>query len=461
MKNFFNNAIYAILLASVFNLISCSSEEPIDFKSNESETLTANSVISQLMERTVSNDGSHDNIVDGSSCFDIRLPYQVLINDLEITINSEDDLKFIEELFDAVDSDDDILDIIFPIVVTMADYSELTINDISDLKEIAEKCVEGGNDDDIECIDVIYPVTLFTYDINLEKTGSITILNDMEMRRFFAGLEENDLISIDFPVMFETFDGTKITANNNQELIDAIELAKETCDEDDDNDHNDDDFTKESLDSLLVACPLQVKEIIRSSTQGIAIEEYAGYLLNFKEDGTVIAQNGEGNMLEGLWDTKISDYRVKLTLDFEYLEVFSLEWLVYEIDEDTIKLYLSDTDGDKIIMKKACEEAMVACTESFIKENLQECVWEIDIENENVVNILRIDFSNMNIHVREPNGVVIDEGNWSISGTTLTFNNLSLEWANAVGDWQMIECSEARFKLKKGEEYLVLKKYCE
>lgn len=463
MKKFLNFATYAVLLAFALSFTACSTEEALDIQLNEKQTLTASSATSKLIERTVSNDGSYDNIVDGSSCFDIRFPYTVMVNGLEITIDSKDDLEIIEELFDAIDSDDDILDIIFPITITKADYAEITINSIADLREIAEQCVEGGDDDDIECIDVIYPVTLFTYNPNLEQTGSVTVESDKEMRRFFAGLSETDIISIEFPVMFEMYDGTKVTVNNNEELADAMERAKEACDEDDDNDHNDDDFTEERLDSLLVECPWLVKELQRSNLQqGVVADAYADYVLNFKEDGTVIARDREGNMLAGEWETKVSDYRVKLTLNFEFLEAFSLEWFVYEIDKDRIKLYIIGADGDKIVMKRACEEPMVDCSEAFIAEKLQNCVWAVSNgESESFLNHLRIDFSDMNIHVRNPNETVVDEGNWEISGTTITFNNLSMEMANYIGEWEIIECRADRFKMKRGEEYLVVEKDCE
>ncbi|MFK7814626.1 MAG: hypothetical protein AB8B59_19175 [Maribacter sp.] len=463
MKKFMNYTTYAILLALTLIFTSCSTEDPLDIQYDDTQTLTASSATSKLIANTVSNDGSHDNIIDGSSCFDIRFPYTVMVNGLEITIDSDDDLQLIEELFDAVDGDDDLLDIIFPITITKADYTEITINSLADMIELAAQCVEGGDDDDIECIDVIYPVTLFTYDPNLEQTGSVTVESDKEMRRFFASLSETDIISLEFPVMFEMNDGTKITVNSNAELADALERAKNACDEDDDNDHNDDDFTEERLDSLLVECPWLVKELYRSnSQQGSIADAYADYVLNFKDDGTVVARDREGNMLEGEWETKVSDYRVKLTLEFEFVEAFSLEWFVYEIDKDRIKLYIIGADGDKIIMKRICEEPMVDCTEAFIKEALlDDCVWAVtDGENE-FLDSLRIDFSNMNIHVINPNETVVDEGNWEISENTITFNNLSMEMANYIGEWEIIQCRADRFKMKRGEEYLVIEKDCE
>ncbi len=458
MKKFFKSAMYASLLVVALSFTSCQKESPVDVQLDDEQTLVANSATAKLIERTVSNDGSFDNIVDGSSCFDIRFPYTVEVNGLEITINSEQDLELIEKIFDALENDDDILDILFPITIILADYSEITINGVEDLREISEECIEGGGDDDIECIDVVYPVTLFTYNPNLQQTGSVTVDSDKELRRFFAGLSETDIIGIDFPVVFEMYDGTKVTVNSNSELAQAIERAKEACDEDDDNDHNDDDFTEERLDSLLVECPWLVKEIKRNDQDNS--EQYADYLLTFKEDGSVVARDREGNVLHGEWNTRVSDYRVLLKLEFETLVDFTLEWFVHDLDGERIKLHAGD--GNKIIMKSACGHEPHECGEGFIKEVLQTCKWVVSNGESSFLDDLAIDFSDMNIHVRNPNDVVVDEGNWMISGTTLTFNNLSETLANYVGEWQVIECSNERFKLKRGtEDFLVLEKDCE
>ena len=457
MKKYFNYTAYAILLAFVLSFTACSNEDPVSVQQEET-ALTISSTITKLIKNTVSNDGSHDNIIDGSSCFDISFPYTVVVHGLEITIDSIDDLKTIEELFDAIDSDDDVLDIIFPVTITMADYAELTINNLGELKAIAEKCIEGGADDDIECIDVIYPVTLYTYNTSIEQTNTVTVNNDKELRLFFTGLNETDLISVQFPVMFEMYDGTKVTVNDNDELKSALELAKDACDEDDDNDYNDDDFTQERLDSYLVECSWLVDEIKRDNFN--STDQYRGYILNFKEDGSVVARDIDGSMLTGEWSTRISEFQVKLTLEFEFLADFNLEWFVYDLDKDRIKLYADD--GNKIIMKKFCGEVLEVCSQDFIAEKLQNCKWAISNgESESFLDHLQIDFSNMNIHVINPNEIIVDEGNWTIYENILSLNDLSMEMENYTGEWEVIECSTDRFKVKRGDEYLVLEKDCD
>ena len=67
----------------------------------------------------------------------------------------------------------------------------------------------------------------------------------------------------------------------------------------------------------------------------------------------------------------------------------------------------------------------------------------------------------MNIHVRNPNETVVDEGNWSIDQGVLSFNDLSLEVANYIGEWTVISCAEDRFEIKRGEELLVFERNCD
>lgn len=457
MKKFFKSALFTSLLVIALSFIACQKEYDPIVEINEQDTMTATSAVASLMTNMVSNDGSFDNIVDGSSCFDIRFPYSVSVNGLEITINSKEDLLLIEEIFDALDEDNDILDIIFPVTITLADYSEITIQNIDELRQHAEQCIEGGDDDDIECIDVVYPVTFFTFNLDSEQTGSVKVESDKEMRRFFAGLDVEDLISIQFPVSFELHDGETNTVNNIDELRETIAKAEKACDEDDDNDHNDDDFTKERLDSLLVECPWLIKEVQRYSQYNS--DHYENFIMNFNEDGSVSVRDREGNTLYGEWTTRVSDYRVLLKLDFEVLVDFSIEWFVYDLDVDRIKLDAGD--GDKIILKTTCGEEPEVCDAAFIEETLSTCKWVVTNSDGYFLENLTLDFSYMNIHVWDATGEIQDEGNWRIDGDVLFFNDLSMALANYIGEWTVIECASDRFKIKRGDEYLVLEKNCE
>jgi hypothetical protein len=164
-------------------------------------------------------------------------------------------------------------------------------------------------------------------------------------------LEDSDLISIDFPLTFEMFDGSELTVNDNIELAAAMERAIAICDEDDDDDYNDDDFTKESLDSLLVTCPWSVRKLERKN-----LEDSGGYedhLLFFREDGQVILDRNPEPETEGSWSVLVSDFKVFLTMEFENAADFNGTLYTYEIGDDILKLDGGETD--EIVLEKNCD----------------------------------------------------------------------------------------------------------
>ncbi|MEO9511927.1 MAG: hypothetical protein ABJN84_11385 [Flavobacteriaceae bacterium] len=450
--------IYLCLLTTALIFTSCQEEFEEVGGDEQQETITASSSTALLIENTSSNDGSFDNIVDGASCFAIEFPYTVEVNGVEITIDSREDLHQIEAIFDEVEIDDDILDIIFPITITLADFTEIVIENKEELRELAAECLEGGDDDDIECIDFVYPITMYTFNVDNQVTGEVVIESDKELRRFFAGLEDNDLVSIDFPITLKKYDGTEMVVDSNAELARALEAAKDECDEDDDDDYNDDDFTKERLDAYLVECPWIVREVIRMDVA--QTDQYFENVLNFMENGEVMLITDGDIAVPGTWSTSLTDDGVLLSLTFEQLADFTLEWIVYEIDERVIKLYAGD--GDKIILKQYCENGPSECRIDDIAAIFEYCKWRIEESNEDFDFEGTIDFSNRNIHAYLDNGAFADEGNWEVTDTGFRFNALIERLEFMLGDWTIVACGEGWVKIQNANgRYLVLRKDCD
>lgn len=414
MKKIIKNLMYAGLFSMALIFNSCQEEfEQVNGGTDES-TIMASSNTANLIKNTSTKDGSFDNIVDGASCFAINFPYTVEVAGIQITIDSIEDLHTIEEIFDEFDDDEDILEILFPITITLGDFTEITIENKEALRELIAECTEG-DDDDIECIDFVYPITLFTFDVNEQRTGEVVINSDKELRRFFAGLEDDDLVSIDFPITLKKFDGTEIMVNSNAELAMALEAAKDECDEDDDNDFNDDDFSKERLDAYLVECPWLVREVKRDGTN--QTDQYFEYLMNFTEDGVVTVRDREQNMLTGTWETSMSDRGVVLDLEFEVLVDFNLQWLVYEIGEGKIKLF--GDDNNKIILKQLCEDdGNGGYNPDTLREILRECEWvirKVKNQGEEINRLLGYKFEFMPDGVITlSNGINTSEGTWTV-----------------------------------------------
>lgn len=464
MKKFLKFSAFTFLLGMALTFTSCQEEFEELPQPDEQQTIMASSSTAKLIEKTSANDGSYDNIVDGASCFAVQFPYTVNVNGIDITIDSREDLHLIEEIFDELEEDVDILEILFPITITLADFTEIVINNKEEMIELAKDCIENGDDDDIECIDFVYPITLFTFDIDEVQTGSVTVESDEDLRRFFDGLDDNDLISIDFPVTLKLYDGSEIVVNNNAELAITLENAKEACDEDDDNDYNDDDFTQERLENLLVECAWLVNEVKRNDVS--LTDQYFEYVMFFSEDGMVTVKDRMGNSLTGAWSTRVTDHGVKLNLEFDVLVDFNLEWFVYEIGEGKIKLY--EEGGNRIIMHNACD--LFNDDPETLREILKECSWvikKVKNQGEEIDRLLGYEFNFFAEGVVTlSNSEITYQGTWEI-----TMNAQGrLVMAITIGDepgvsfeWPLRELKNDRLKFEVEEiDYeLVLQRVCD
>jgi len=272
--------IYLLFLTGL-SYTSCRTEETEIIQAPEDETLVANSSIALLMQRTASNDGSKDNIVDKANCFDINFPYTVNANGQDVILYSTEDYAIIECVLDQSDADIDSVNIIFPISITKADFSETTITNTAELNSYANTC-NGENvvDDDIECLDFQYPITASIFNSNNELLDTTNIDSDFQLYQFIADLDQNDIVTIDFPFSVVLSNDSEILINNLNELEFTIENAENMCDEDDDYDYNDDDCddcTPVEIANLLTSCSnWEVNRLKRNNTDYDNV--YDGYV---------------------------------------------------------------------------------------------------------------------------------------------------------------------------------------
>ncbi|HEY9222469.1 MAG TPA: hypothetical protein VIO43_12950 [Lutibacter sp.] len=330
-------SIIKFLFLSLFlvGLISCQKEISQTIQPNQNEVLIANAAVTALVKSTVTNDGSKDNIIDNASCISIKLPATVVVNGVSISIESEADYNDIEAIFDEFDDDDDQLNIVFPIIVILSDFSQITINNSEELEGFVDDC--GGEneiDDDIECIDLVYPISFSIFDSANQLVQTFTVLDDQQFYEFIDDIESYDIVQINFPVKVMLYDGSEKIINDMDALENAIEEAKGSCNEDDNNDYNDDDCndcTEERLTQLIISCSWIVENININSVE--KTEEYSDFLFTFFENGNVKADNN-GNIINGTWQVDDSGYQIVVKINFIDLPDFSFNWVLYEIEED-------------------------------------------------------------------------------------------------------------------------------
>ncbi|MFH6769991.1 hypothetical protein V8G56_14660 [Gaetbulibacter aquiaggeris] len=459
MKKLLLLPFFALLM-----LMSCQQEVVDVTAPAEAEALVASSTLTSLVASTSIKDGSADNIIDKANCLSVDLPVTVVVNGVEIIIDSKEDFAVIEAIFNEFDHDNDNLEIIFPIKIILSDYTEMVINNRQELIELAQQCNgENEQDDDIECIDFQYPISFSIYNTQFQVIDVVTIENDAQLHRFIRRVRQGEVFaSINFPVTMVLADGTTIVVNNNQELQSTIEEAKDACNEDDNNDYHDDDFTKERLDALLMTCPWVVYEMERN--QDNLNDFYREYVMVFKADNVVKVHSRNGDLLTGRWTTRVTDRGALIKLEFDTLVDFALEWFVYDLEPGRIKLY--QEGGNRIILKKNCD-IVVDITKERIESYLQECFWRVarlningtDNEGDYIGTPLKF-FPNNIVKIRV-NGELV-EGTYEIgvrnAGFILQINlegrpNLQLEWLVTFLQSGLI-------KLQSSNSQMVLERHC-
>ncbi|WP_299214039.1 hypothetical protein [uncultured Aquimarina sp.] len=347
MKTQIKSIISFLMLSSIILVTGCRSELDEEIGSPQDQTLEANSKVADLILKTVMNDGSGDNILDGSSCFDIELPVTVNVNGIDVYIDSEEDFELIEEIFNQLEDDIDDLDFIFPITIISSDFSEMIIENEDQLEQLIEDCEEEDEDDDIECLDFQYPFSVSVFDSNSELLETITFNSDRELHDFIRDLDEDDIVNVNFPITVVLSDNTEIVINNLDDLEDTIEDAIDDCDEN--------DLSEERFNQVITSKLLEVQKY--KDNESNETNNYRDYTFDFSEDGTVLItlEDNDGDdsnniITNGTWSVNTrSDGGLNATLDFgteEPLNKLSNEWNVKKIKEKRIMLDDKDDEGN-------------------------------------------------------------------------------------------------------------------
>jgi len=329
-------SIIKFLFLSLFLVgnVSCQKEISQTIQPNQNEVLAANAAVTMLVKSTVTNDGSKDNIIDNASCISIKLPATVVVDGVTLSIESEADYDDIEAIFDEFDDDSDQLDIVFPITIILSDFSQITINNLEELQGFVDDCGgENEMDDDIECIDIVYPISFSIFDSANQLAETVTVIDDEQFYKFIDDIEDYHIVQINFPIKLLLYDGSEKIINDMDAMENAIEEAKGSCNEDDNNDYNDDDCsdcTKEQIAQLLVTCSWIVDKLEINGLDNT--DNYTDFLFTFLQDGTVKAKSN-GNEITGTWSTENADNVILVKINFNNLPDFSFNWILYEIEE--------------------------------------------------------------------------------------------------------------------------------
>ncbi len=471
MKKLGNLTTQALLLTGALWLASCQRDpeqsSPTDDLSATS--FTASSELAGLIRAVAAFDGSFDNIVDGSSCLALKFPYTVTANGIELEIKSQNDLQLIEDAFDAFIDDTDVLEIHFPISITLSDHSEVGVTDKDELADFGRDCVEGGEDDDNECVDFVYPIHLFTLDRSDAPSGNLRVDSDKQLWQFFRDLGENEKVGVEFPI---TLRGDQIGTESGSLKVDRNEqltaqLRPGLCDEDDDNNYIDDDFYGWSPGQ----CPW---EVLTLKSEGVDLsDQYSGFWFTFYAGSGWYGVNPYVELRDRYGNIQYGEYNwvedtggnLRVGLTFSAPVYFNFTYTANRVGEDKIRLFHSEGNYMEVQLNCKNPEGL----QSNLNEILQECNWVIRNvlnQDERVRRLLgyELEFQPAGV-VNLNNGATVVQGSWEVVRGSAEANVLAITFSETPElnfEWNLHAFfdNHLEFSTEDGSE-LVIEQVCD
>lgn len=327
-----NFRFFLIALLAIVTLNSCQKEEDIIIDpTDNSESFNGSSNFAANLLSATQNNGSLDNLIDGTSCFSIDFPVDVIANGQQVTLNSIEDLQLVEDIFNLFIGDTDVLNLVFPLTLISEDFSEQVVNDLSGFNALVADCANNISDD-YSCLGFQFPITGTLYNSSNEQTGTLSINNSSEWFNFLSGLSSDVYVAINYPITV-VVNGASTTVNSNTELTDLFNQTD--C-------SNSGGNTTTTIEDELTDGVWYVTYFFDDYDE---TSDFSTYSFTFNADGTALADNGM--QTSGSWSTYTDSGVAKLDLNFgpmEPLEELMDDWEILSVSSDEIQL--RDVSGD-------------------------------------------------------------------------------------------------------------------
>ena len=312
---------------------SCQKEENIvvDPADNTESFSGDSNIVADLLSAT-QNDGSLDNLIDGTSCFSLDFPVQVVANGQEVTLNSIEDIQLIEAIYNGNLGDSDGLELVFPVTLISDDFSQEIVNDLNAYNALLANC-NNNVADDYNCLDFQFPISGVLYNASNEQTGTLNINSDREWFSFLSTLTSDVYVAINYPITI-IVNGGSTSINSNTELFNAFNQLD--CNSPGGN-------TESLIDEFLISGIWHVTYFGELEDQTCYFD---GYSFTFNPDGNALADNG--TQTAGSWVMYNISGIEMVEFDFgsnpPLNELFE-EWEILSGSDELIELRYNNTNS--------------------------------------------------------------------------------------------------------------------
>jgi hypothetical protein len=338
--------ITAMTLVALFGFTSCQNE--IDEVNGDNPNST-NSTTANNIKRTAMYDGSFDDFLDGASCSSILLPATVVVNGTTVTLFTQFDYQQVISILGKFNNDQDTVTLQFPLKVKMSNYTEVTVNNQTEYNAITNACSQAENEgrDAINCVNFNFPMTLLTYNLTFEQTGSVVIQTKQDLYAYMNKTNNDELFAVKYPVKVTFSDNTTITINSNAELQSSINecRAKDTAE----------DTAKENavkLQKIMVDGAFKVQSFVNLGVE--KANDYKDYTVDFTNDFKIKATNALISTVNGTYAVT-TDTNVFLAMNFSGNANFNLlnnSWKVTSFNSSSITLQSTTNTAVTLVLKQ-------------------------------------------------------------------------------------------------------------
>lgn len=329
---------YLILGLILFSFGGCQKEEETIIQ-DETESFVVDSPIAGLLARTSQNPTSGDNILDNSSCFSVQLPVTVIVNGQQIVVADQADYQTVQDAIDEFSNDDDIVNFVYPITIRYQNFQTQVLQDSEDLEDAIDDCGDDDGFEEIDCITLVYPITINVYDSNNQLANTVTIANNSNLFNFLANLGNNVYAAINYPIEAINSNGQTVVINSNTELENFLEESIDDCDDDNSGGSG---TGSQAFTDVLTSGTWYISYYYEDDDNETA--DFNGYNFSFNSNGTSTALKN-GVTTNGTWSTYVDSGYNKFDLSFDGVALDEIEddWRIIEFS--TTQIRLKDVSG--------------------------------------------------------------------------------------------------------------------
>lgn len=340
--------VTGIALMAILSFTSCQSEVD-EVEGENPNTNTANSTTTTNLKRTSMYDGSFDDFLDGASCSSIVLPATAKVNGVQVSILSQLDYQQVLSIFAKFNDDQDTVVLQFPLKIKTSNYTEVTVTNQTEYNAILNACssAEASGQDAISSVKFFFPITILTYNLSLQQTGSVVITSEMQLYTYMTNISASELYSVKYPISVTIADGTKTTVTSDAELQAAISASLKTEETIALAAQN-----RKKVETILVNGKFKVDSYVNAGVNSAT--NYKDFTIDFANNLSVTAVNLVNTTVNGTYAVS-SELNVFLKLNFSGNASFTLlnnTWKVTSFTASTITLQSSTNAAVTLVLKQ-------------------------------------------------------------------------------------------------------------